>query len=205
MSSGHCRRIRCSKVCNRPSQDRCIFVPEFQKKNLAKTSLWSSAQRFRSLSVSGWLARNFIKVDLPQPALPTIDSNYTSLQHGSKKLSGNFNCVNAVSCAFEISAETGLNENNRTLNGSSAAEPEFDAFFGAVSNSTGGRKFPALSSVNVTQGIVGRGTQTIALGWTPISVGFWITHWLPEHADSNPVVLCQRHRPWLQRHTRGRY
>lgn len=101
----------------------------------------------------------------------TIESNYTSLQHGSKKVSADFDCARAASsfCAFEVPVVTSLNENNRTLNGSSAAEPEFDAFFDVVSNSTGGRKFPALSSINVTQGFVGRPAQIIALGWTPIS------------------------------------
>jgi hypothetical protein len=102
----------------------------------------------------------------------TIDSNYTSLQHGSKKVSPNFDCTNTAGdfCAFEVPVITSLNENNRTLNGSSAAESMFDAFFDVVSNSTGGRKFPALSSVNVTQGFVGRASQIIALNWTPISV-----------------------------------
>lgn len=102
----------------------------------------------------------------------TIDSNYTSLQHGTKRVSANFDCTNTASgyCAFEVPVVTPLNENNRTLNGSSAAEPEFDAFFDVVSNSTDGRKFPALSSVNVTQGLVGRAAQIITLGWTPISV-----------------------------------
>jgi hypothetical protein len=115
----------------------------------------------------------------------TIDSNYTSLQHGSKKVSADFDCARAASsfCAFEVPVVTSLNENNRTLNGSSAAEPEFDAFFDVVSNSTGGRKFPALSSINVTQGFVGRPAQIIALGWTPISVRFLELYGLYEDAD----------------------
>lgn len=102
----------------------------------------------------------------------TIDSNYTSLQHGSKKVSADFDCTRAAGgfCAFEVPVVTSLNENNRTLNGSSAAEPEFDVFFDVVSNSTGGRKFPALSSINLTQGFMGTASQTIALSWTPISV-----------------------------------
>jgi len=102
----------------------------------------------------------------------TIDRNYTSLQHSSKRVSANFDCTNTAGgvCAFEVPVVTPLNENNRTLNGSSAAEPMFDAFFDVVSNSTGGRRFPALSSVNVTQGFVGRASQIIALNWTPISV-----------------------------------
>ena len=102
----------------------------------------------------------------------TIDSNYTSLQHGSKRVSATFDCTNTAGaiCAFEASVVTPLTENNRTLNGSSAAEPEFDAFFDVVSNSTDGRKFPAMSSVNITHGFVGMGPQIIALGWTPLHV-----------------------------------
>ena len=102
----------------------------------------------------------------------TIDSNYTLLQHGSRRVSATFDCTNTAGefCAFEANVVTPLDDNNRTLNGSSAAEPDFDAFFDVISNSTGGRKFPAMSSVNVTHGFVGRASQTIALGWTPLSV-----------------------------------
>ena len=65
---------------------------------------------------------------------------------------------------------TPLDDNNRNLNGSSAAEPDFDAFFDVISISTGGRKFPAMSSVNVTHGFVGKASQIIALGCIPLSV-----------------------------------
>jgi hypothetical protein len=125
----------------------------------------------------------------------SIDSNYTSLQHGSKKVSADFDCTRAPGgfCAFEVPVITPLNENNRTLNGSSAAEPEFDAFFDVVSKSTGGRKFPALSSINVTQGFVGRPARIIALGWTPISVWFGKLRFSFGNADHVPPVLRQRH------------
>jgi hypothetical protein len=101
-----------------------------------------------------------------------IDSNYTSLQHGSKMVAGPLTCQNSPDsiCAFEAPVVTPLNENNRTLNGSSAAEPAFDAFFDVVSNSTGGRKLPAMSSINITHGIAAKGDIKIALEWTPISV-----------------------------------
>jgi hypothetical protein len=101
-----------------------------------------------------------------------IDSNYTSLQHGSKMVAGPLTCQNSPDsiCAFEAPVVTPLNENNRTLNGSSAAEPTFDAFFDVVSNSTGGRKLPAMSSINITHGIAAKGDIKIALEWTPISV-----------------------------------
>lgn len=102
-----------------------------------------------------------------------IDSNYTSLQHGSKIVSPSFDCTNTAGnfCAFDLQVETPLLENNRTLNGSSAAESEFDAFFDIVSTSTNGRKFPALSSANLTRGMAVSQGQTFRLGWTPISVG----------------------------------
>jgi hypothetical protein len=92
----------------------------------------------------------------------TIDRNYTSLQHSSDSISARFSCNGARGfCGFEAPVETSITGNNRTLNGSSAAEPGFDAFFDAVSSSTNGRKFPALSYANFTRGFV---------SWTPISV-----------------------------------
>jgi hypothetical protein len=101
----------------------------------------------------------------------TVESNYTSLQHSSNSVSGRFSCNGAHDfCGFEAPVETSITGNNRTLNGSSAAEPGFDAFFDVISSSTNGRKFPALSSANFTRGFVASAGQTVVLSWTPISV-----------------------------------
>jgi hypothetical protein len=101
----------------------------------------------------------------------TIESNYTALQHSSNSVSAMFSCNGARGfCGFEVPIETSITENNRTLNGSSASEPGFDAFFDAVSKSTNGRKFPALSSVNLTRGFVVLPGRSVTLSWTPISV-----------------------------------
>jgi hypothetical protein len=106
-----------------------------------------------------------------------IESNYTSLRHSSRVVSARFSCNRASTfCSYEAQVDTSITGNNRTLNGSSAAEPGFDAFFDAVSNSTNGRKFPALSSANFTRGFVAYPGQTVALSWTPISVRSFQSH-----------------------------
>lgn len=101
----------------------------------------------------------------------TIDRNYTSLKHSSKIVSSTYDCTNTAGnlCAFDLPIDTPLTENNRTLNDTSAAEPEFDAFFDVVSNATNGRMFPAMSSVSLTRGVVASAGQTFRMGWTPIS------------------------------------
>lgn len=103
----------------------------------------------------------------------TIDRNYTSLKHSSQKVSPSFDCTNTAGnfCEWDLPVNTGLTENNRTLNDTSAAEPQYDAFFDIVSNATNGRMFPAMSSVSLTRGVVARKDQTFYLAWTPISVG----------------------------------
>lgn len=100
-----------------------------------------------------------------------IDQNFTSLNQGSKKVSPNFDCTNTAGdfCAFELRVETPIDGNNRTFNRSSAAETTFDDFFDVVSNATM-RKFPAMSSTNLTRGVAASQGQSFYLGWTPISV-----------------------------------
>jgi hypothetical protein len=97
-----------------------------------------------------------------------IESNYTALQHSSNSVSAHFGCEGARDwCGFEAPIETSITENNRTLNGSSASEPGFDAFFDVVSKSTNGRKFPALSSVNFTRGFVVPAARPISVRLFP--------------------------------------
>ena len=45
--------------------------------------------------------------------------------------------------------DSGITNNNRTINGSSAAEPTYDAFFDLISDKFG-RRFPAMSSAQLT-------------------------------------------------------
>ncbi|KAI5359935.1 hypothetical protein Slin14017_G094960 [Septoria linicola] len=98
-----------------------------------------------------------------------IDQNFTSLNQGSKKVSPSFDCTNTAGdfCAFELRVETLIDGNNRTFNGSSAAETRFDDFFDVVSNATM-RRFPAMSSTNFTRGVAVPQGQSFFLGWTPI-------------------------------------
>ncbi|PPJ56702.1 hypothetical protein CBER1_09491 [Cercospora berteroae] len=101
-----------------------------------------------------------------------IDRTYTSLVHGTKSVSGNYDCINSGGnfCTFDLRVQTPLTENNRTFNGSSAAEVMYDSFFDVISNATEGRKFPAMSSANLTRGVAVPTGQRFFLGWTPISL-----------------------------------
>ena len=102
-----------------------------------------------------------------------IDRNFTALQHSTQQVGNRFACSSGAVggfCAWDVELETSLTENNRTLNGTSAAEPEFDAFFDIVSDALDGRRFPAMSSVSLTRGVTITAGQNAYVGWTPISV-----------------------------------
>lgn len=60
-------------------------------------------------------------------------------------------------------------ENNRTVNGTSAAEPEYDEFFGVLQNQTN-RLFPALSGVELMYNFVPNSLDVSVIAWTPLAV-----------------------------------
>lgn len=72
-----------------------------------------------------------------------VDQNYTTL--GQARI---------VSASFDgaflaVGVPVSVPDNNRTLNGSSAADPQYDDFFGVVGNATGGRRFPATTGLEM--------------------------------------------------------
>lgn len=76
-----------------------------------------------------------------------IANNFTTLRSNTLGVGGKFDCQQG-GCAMGIGLDSGLNQNNRTINGTSAADAIFDSFFKALSNKTG-RYFPALSSLQM--------------------------------------------------------
>jgi hypothetical protein len=50
-------------------------------------------------------------------------------------------------CRQTVDVQTGITNNNRTINGTSAAEPRYDAFFDVLANRTG-YMFPAMSGID---------------------------------------------------------
>lgn len=95
-------------------------------------------------------------------------SNYT--RTGSTQIvSAGMRCLSPSFCPYVQSVQTSLTTNNRTINGSSAAAAEYDAFFSLLGNATG-RIFPALSALNITYEFGVSGSTSFELGWTPYAV-----------------------------------
>lgn len=74
-----------------------------------------------------------------------IDSRYTSQGEGIVLTS---TVEGSSEIAVGAYVSTGTTENNRTVNGTSAAEPGYDAFFNVIANLTD-RRYPALSGVSL--------------------------------------------------------
>lgn len=75
-----------------------------------------------------------------------IDSKYHSQPPDPQIISSLADGSGIAAVAF--TAETGPTENNRTVNGTSAAEPRYDAFFDVLANLTG-RRYPAMSGISL--------------------------------------------------------
>jgi len=93
-----------------------------------------------------------------------MDRNYTSTG-ATKLVSGEFDCDQSY-CFQNIPMDSGYLNNNRTFNYTSAAEPRYDAFFELLQNQTG-RKFPALSSVELNLDFVAT-SGSYSVGFTPL-------------------------------------
>lgn len=67
-----------------------------------------------------------------------------------------------------VPIDSGIENNNRTINGTSAASSSYDAFFDVLANTTG-RQFPAMSSVELTYefscGTVGQTCYATFMPW----------------------------------------
>nr|POE79770.1 hypothetical protein CFP56_07836 [Quercus suber] len=81
-----------------------------------------------------------------------IHGNYTSIRN-SQQVSSHYTCDSSDYCTQSIPIDTGIVNNNRTINGTSASEPMYDVFFEMLENSTG-RMFPALSGIELQYGYV---------------------------------------------------
>lgn len=100
-----------------------------------------------------------------------VSRTYASEKHGTQAVTNIF----AGFPGAGSSLTTPLGGNNRTINSTSAAGSEFDDFFDVVSKATNGRRYPAMSSVELKRDVALTYTTynvgpNFYLGWTPISV-----------------------------------
>ncbi|RMX86372.1 hypothetical protein D0869_03134 [Hortaea werneckii] len=68
--------------------------------------------------------------------------------------------------AFGTNVDTGITNNNRTINGTSAADAQYDGFFDVLSEKYG-RQFPAMSSIETEIQVAKSGGQSLYVAWTP--------------------------------------
>lgn len=94
-----------------------------------------------------------------------VANNFT-VSRQSQRVTGEFTCGGLCPYTFDI--DTGVNNNNRTVNGTSAAGAEYDSLFDALQNQTG-RSFPALSSIMLKYGLVAS-AGTFFVDFTPLAV-----------------------------------
>jgi hypothetical protein len=66
---------------------------------------------------------------------------------GPKKVARNVPFCPTQVCRETVDVQTGITNNNRTINRTSAAEPRYDAFFDVLANRTG-YMFPAMSGID---------------------------------------------------------
>lgn len=97
--------------------------------------------------------------------------NYTTTRNNSIAVTGRFSCGDSF-CPMSIPIDTGMSKNNRTINGVSAAEPEFDSFFERLETIIG-RKFPAMSGVQLNYGFVAA-PGAYSMAFTPYAVSTYI-------------------------------
>ncbi|CAK1366483.1 hypothetical protein CB0940_09142 [Cercospora beticola] len=95
-----------------------------------------------------------------------VMNNFTTTSDSSKAVSPRTSCGTDTLCTFGFPIDTGILDNNRTINGSSAAEPEFDQFFLDLQNLTS-RFFPALSSAELNYDVIVRGGASFNVAFTP--------------------------------------
>jgi hypothetical protein len=80
-------------------------------------------------------------------------------------------------CPLSFDIDTGIFNNNRTINDTSSAGPEYDQFFDVVSEAVGGRMFPALSSVTARRDMM-------------ISPGDFVLTFVPYLVSSTRTGAC---------------
>ncbi|KAF2718951.1 hypothetical protein K431DRAFT_348286 [Polychaeton citri CBS 116435] len=95
-----------------------------------------------------------------------MESNYTMTRSSTIQVSAQHGCESGPFCPFGMAIDTDVTSNNRTINGTSAAEPTYDTFFELLQDKTG-RLFPAMSSVELWYEFVVAPTSGFTLGFTP--------------------------------------
>ncbi|PIA93763.1 hypothetical protein CB0940_05181 [Cercospora beticola] len=120
-----------------------------------------------------------------------LGANYTTIRN-SRKISADMECSDDTYCTQNFAVETDILQNNRTINGTSAAEPQYDEFFGMLQTRTN-RQFPALSSVKLSYDfLVGPGSF-----WVDFTPHAWCVNGtvsdcagVGESDDPTPVTAC---------------
>ena len=124
----------------------------------------ASATLIRSLDPAGVSRR------APDTCTFTEDSHFNRTGD-SLQVSDSFDCSGTSFCTFGTSIDTGLTSNNRTLNGKSAAEAEYDAFFEILGNSTDPKRlWPAMSGASLYYTWVSLAGSSTSVGWTVLQV-----------------------------------
>jgi hypothetical protein len=83
-----------------------------------------------------------------------VARDFTAVRNESLTVSSSMGCGASNPCAIGINIDSGIANNNRTINGSSAAEARFDNFFTLLSDRTG-HAFPAMSSIELYYNFLG--------------------------------------------------
>lgn len=99
----------------------------------------------------------------------TMLANYTTVRQAVAVSSTfGFGC-NDVYCPMEVQIDTGIDNNNRTINGTSAAGFQYDDFFNMLEGKTN-RSFPALSGIQLDYAFAARPASSYYMAFTPIHV-----------------------------------
>lgn len=141
--------------------------PNGKPPSLRSMLLWLIALGSLSAVQAATVTASSSSLKARQEASCTIDiANTFTTSRGSQRVSNEFSCGGLCPYTFDI--DTGLNNNNRTVNGSSAAGEEYDSLFDALQNQTN-RSFPALSSIKMKYGLVAT-AGTFFVDFTPLAV-----------------------------------
>ncbi|KAK5725057.1 hypothetical protein LTR17_013256 [Elasticomyces elasticus] len=93
-------------------------------------------------------------------------ANYTTTRNTLQVTANGYTCSSEGFCPSQAFVDTGLDRNNRTVNGTSAAEPTYDILFEVIANATG-RSFPAMTSLLINHEFSVMGGSVGTPGFTP--------------------------------------
>ncbi|KAK4952398.1 hypothetical protein LTR10_009204 [Elasticomyces elasticus] len=94
-------------------------------------------------------------------------ANYTTIRNTLQVTAHGYTCASSEGfCPSQAFVDTGLDRNNRTVNGTSAADSTYDILFEVIANATG-RSFPAMTSLLINHEVSVMGGSGGTLGFTP--------------------------------------